>query len=56
MYQMGFTPSGVQTLGPKTFHLANKSNYASLHIFILANHFFVDNLQLPLVIDHHCHS
>jgi len=45
MYQTGFTPSSVRTIGPKTFRLASKSNYASLHIFILANHFFVNNLQ-----------
>jgi len=45
MYPTGFTTSGVQTIGPKTFHLARKSNYAYLHVFILANHVFVDNLQ-----------
>ena len=53
---MGFTPLGVQTIGLKAFRLASKSNYVSLHILILVNHFFVDNLQLSLVIDPHCHS
>jgi len=30
---MGFAPSGVRTIGPKTFRLASKSNYASFAYF-----------------------
>jgi len=45
MYPTGFTTLGVQTIRPRTFHLASKYNYASLHIFILANLFFADNFQ-----------
>jgi len=50
MYPTGFIPSCARTLGPKTFCSANKSNYAYLHIFILVNHLFVDNLQWLLII------
>ena len=53
MYPMSFTPLSVRTISPKTFRLASKSNYDSLHIFILVNHFFVGNLQWSLVIDPH---
>jgi len=56
MYPTGFTPSRVRTIGPKTFRLTSKYNYASLNIFILVNHFFVDNLQLSLVINPHYYS
>jgi len=45
MYPTGFMTSGVRTICLKTFRLASKCNYASFHIFILANLFFVDNLQ-----------
>jgi len=29
----GFTPLGVRTIGPKTFHLASKSNYSCIASF-----------------------
>jgi len=49
MYPTSFTTSGMKTIRPKTFRLASKYNYASLHIFILANPFFFCRQSLMII-------